>query len=405
MATRATWNDLELVVRGLFERQEGPLPITARFAIDTDEKLQALQACLDADYDTNLRLGSGNLAVGQTVEIELDNPRIGFGLLVSNVDGLLVATWSARVREPAHYLVLDELISKTDVRDDGHLITRYRAVLDFIQTLKRSAAYLDSEEQTLVFIRNGKFEIPCSYGVEDLRSLQLDAVRQLAAIVPTGTYEKQCQAIMADAVTEMTKHLPAADSRFSHLLGHAAELKKRYEDGYNMFASGFSYEKVRDQVEAARVEYTGKIHKVFADIQNQLLGIPVATIIVATQMKDATTVGYGLWVNVAVLIGCWVFAVLMMFVLHNQSQTLEVVRTEIERQKRQLEKEYAAVAGSFSDVFSQLTRRAETQRRILWTIGGFVALGLILSHVVFIELTAPAREALLRMFSWLGGFP
>lgn len=83
------------------------------------------------------------------------------------------------------------------------------------------------------------------------------------------------------------------------------------------FTSGFSYEKVRDEVEATRIEYAGKIHKVIGDIQNQLLGIPVATIVVATQMKEATRYDSQYWINAAVVLGCWVFALLVLMLLRD----------------------------------------------------------------------------------------
>ncbi len=201
----------------------------------------------------------------------------------------------------------------------------------------------------------------------------------------------------------MTTHL-SSHGRFQYLLANLKELKKRYEDGYKIFASGFSYEKVRDQVEAARVEYTGKIHKVFSDIQNQLLSIPVATIIVATQMKSAKDLGYEFWVNSSVLAGCWVFAILMIFLLHNQLLTLNVLRDEIDRQERQLKKEFSMIADSFSNTFSYLSRRAFTQRAVIWVIDLFVVLGLALSHVIYLKLTLPARDWLVSFIPSLNQY-
>jgi hypothetical protein len=118
----------------------------------------------------------------------------------------------------------------------------------------------------------------------------------------------------------------------------------------------------------------------------------VATIVVATQMKDAKAVGYEFWVNTAVLVGCWVFAVLMVLLLRNQGHTLDVLRDEIARQKRQLEREYAAVAASFADTFAYLTKRAKTQRLVLKSIDGIVIVGLLLSHIVYFKLTPPAWD-------------
>ena len=56
-------------------------------------------------------------------------------------------------------------------------------------------------------------------------------------------------------------------------------------------------------MEAAKVDYVAKIHKTLIDIQGQLLAIPVATIIVASQLKSNQTCGVDFWTNIAVLAG------------------------------------------------------------------------------------------------------
>ena len=392
MTTKVTWDDLVMVVRGLTDRQEGPI-VRGIFAIKDASDLVLLKACLDASHDTRLEFVDGclpsSLKVGQTVEI-LVSPRLGFGLLKRDIGELIDGSRKARIKEPSFFLMADG-ISSNDPVDIDHPVARYRAALDFIQLLKRSAAFLDADEPALIFIKDGKFEVPIDYDADDLEKMSIPVVQEILKIIPPGIHEKQCAAILAEAVVSITKDLPG-EQRFKYLLIHADELKRKFDQGYQLFAAGFSYEKVRDQVEAARVEFSGKIHKVFSDIQNQLLGVPVATIIVATQMKDSKAVGYEFWVNTAVLVGCWVFAILMIFLLHNQSHTLAVLRDEIDRQERQLKKEFSAVADTFTKTFKYLSKRAFTQRVILWVIDFFVIVGLFLSHVTYLKLTPPARD-------------
>jgi hypothetical protein len=392
MTTRALWTDLVQVARSLSGRQEGP-PVRGFFSIKSESDLRTLKTCFEAQHDTHLTFVNveeqTSLEVGQTVEITI-SPRLGFGLIQYDLDDMLNGSRRARIKEPSFLLLADGVSNDTSV-DDDHVVSRYRTVLRLIETLKRAAAFLDADEPALVFIKNGKFELPIEYDEEALAKMPLSFVRDLVDILPANTHEKQCVAILGEAVVAVTEDM-AAEQRFRHLLANASEIKRRFEQGYQLFAAGFSYEKVKDQVEAARVDYSGKIHKVFSDIQNQLLGIPVATIIVATQMKDAKDLGYEFWVNTAVLVGCWVFASLMVFLLHNQSHTLGVLRDEIDRQKRQLKKEYAAVASQFSNTFDYLAKRALTQRIILWVIDGFVIIGLLLSHVIYLKLTPPARD-------------
>jgi hypothetical protein len=404
MTTKVSWADLVRVVRGLQDIKEGT-PVLGRFVIKTEDDLLALKACLNEPHDTHCELidkeETASIAIGQTVEVSI-SPRLGFGLLKQDIGELLAETRKARIKEPSFFFLADR-VSSTDTVASDHVVSKYRVVLQFIQVLKQAAAFLDSDDQLLVFIKDGKFELPIEYDAEDLERLPLSVIRDLLKILPEGTHAKNCASILSEAVISLTGHL-ASHQRFRHLLTNASDLKKQFEQGYQLFAAGFSYEKVRDQVEAARVEYSGKIHKVFADIQNQLLGIPVATIIVASQMKDVKAVGYEFWVNTAVLAGCWVFSILMIFLLHNQSHTLGVLRDEIDRQKRQLNKEYSALVDRFADTFSYLSKRASTQRAILWTINLFVVLGLLLSHAVYLKLTPPARNWAVSWLPWLAGW-
>lgn len=401
MAAKATWDDLVSLVKSLRNIQSGTR-VTGELSLADQSSINAVRACLAAEDDTHLKITSDHdastITVGTTISVEI-SPRIGFGLLLDDVAALLNARY-ALVKEPPRYFLLADSLSATDTAADEHVLTRYRAVLEFIQALKRAAAFLDQDDPSLVFIKDGKFDLPISYTVDDLMKVSVPDLRAISAILPEGTHQKQCEGIMADAVISLTQHQPS-QARFQYLLEHTKELRKRYEDGYKLFASGFSYEKVRDQIEAARVEYTGKIHKVLSDVQNQLLGIPVATIIVATQMKDATAIGYAFWVNSAVLLGCWVFAVLMLFLIHNQSHTLGVIETEVDRQKRQMKNEFASIESIFKDAFLYLAKRLSTQRRILWTIDIFVVAGLLLSHVIYFKLTKPALDWLVTTIPYL----
>jgi hypothetical protein len=296
--------------------------------------------------------------------------------------------------------LLEDGINYSDLVPEDHPVAKYHGVLDFIQMLKSTAAFLDPDEPALIFINEGKFEVPINYTSQDLNNLSLTEIKTLTHIIQKDTHEKQCNAIMAEAVVGMTRYM-SSDERFKYVLANLSDLKKRYEDGFNLFASGFSYEKLRDQVEAARVEYTGKIHKILSEIQNQLLSIPVATIVVATQMKEVKAMDAGFWVNSAVLFGCWVFSMLIAFLFHNQSITLKVLQDEINRQKDQLDKEFASVKKSYESTFKTLTKRALLQRKVIWSVDVIVAIGFVSSNFVYFKLTLPANAWLVNIFPCL----
>jgi len=392
----ALWNSISHVVRSMSARDERrPGQVSGRFAVATAEDLAALQDCLRNFEETRAQVDDiedpSLLTQSKTYAVTLA-PRLGLGVIVADLATVLRVP-RARVKAPENFYLLADNLSSSDAAAADSPVARYRLALEFIAFLQKVAAFLDPERQQLVFIDAGKFEIPVEYDVAKLTAMLTDDIRALLVAIPKGIHEGQCGAIMASAVVALVRTIQASD-RFGHLLLNAGDLKKRYDEGYNLFASGFSYDKVRDQVEAARVEYAGKIHKAFGDIQNQLLGIPVATVVVATQMKMATTWGYEFWLNTSVLVGVWVFAILIWLLLRNQGHTLDVLGDEIKRQGSLIEKQYKDVAASFAGVFEFLNKRLRRQRRVMSVIDATVAVGLVLAHAVYFALTPVA-------FDWL----
>ncbi|MCE8013418.1 hypothetical protein HOP54_09510 [Halomonas daqingensis] len=392
MTNDDVWGKLVSLLMGASNLQ-GNHSVTATIDVRDQNTLDSVLACLsneEAKFEITSGEDASNLSVGSSINIRC-YPRIKWGRITNDLDSLL-NTPKARIKEPRRYVLLyPEFTTMSDTVAHDSDLSKYRKVIEVISIFKEAAAFLNEDDQCLVFIDSGRFDIPVSYSVTDLGKVDLSDLEKLVKFLPEDAHRKQCQAIMAEAIISLTKSQPES-KRFKYLLEHLPDLLKCYEDGYQLFASGFSYEKIKDQVEAARIEYTGKIHKVLSDIQNQLLGIPVATIIVATQMKQAADIGYSFWINSAVLLGCWIFSVLMIFLIHNQFHTLNVINEEVRRQKNQMEAEFALIKSSFESVFFYLFKRIRTQRIVLWVLGVFLVSALVVSHVIYFKLTPLAAE-------------
>ncbi|BEU25566.1 hypothetical protein [Paraburkholderia sp. 22B1P] len=358
----------------------------------------ALVTCVNDPREFSVTLLTGdpdNIPLQSTVELSYGDPRGGRGVLADNLADLLTSP-AARVREPGNYFLIDGKFAKSDAAVPKNVL-RYRKVLELIATLKKAAAYLDVESGTLVFVHGGKFELPARYTDKTIELVNEDALKKLTDFVGDDTHSEQKVAILETAIRDMLEHVEIS-VRFERLLTKLADLATKAGDGYRLFVASFSYDKVRDALEATKVEYATKIHKAFSDIQTQILSIPVATVIVATQMKQATKVGYEFWLNSAVLVGCWVFAVLVTFVLWNQFHTLGALSGEIKRQKETLTREYKDIAANFADVFKFLDRRLNLQYWALSAVGVVLATGFILAHVVYFQMTDPASN-------WFSGTP
>lgn len=371
-----------------------------RLTIADDQQCLLLAEMLSSDSDEyGLTIVQGNadsLNVGDIVELDVNDPKISIGIIATDLEDLLIAP-KARIREPVRYYVISDKFSKTDTIIP-HSIECYRSVINLVELLKQAAAYLDEDAGELIFVHEGKYKLPIEYVASDVLQIDIVSIFRLLESFENDTHKDQKLAILAKSVQTVCNAAKPKE-RFSILLEHLAELLKSFSEGYRLFVADFSYDKIVNQLEVAKLEEIGKIHKTFTDVQNQILGIPVATIVVATQMKAANDIGYEFWVNTAVLIGCWVFSVLSIFVLHNQLHTLMAIGSEISRKKQQMIKDYKAVEDLITKSFPLLEARLESQQRAFRVVDAILVVGLILSHVVYFLLTKPVRDWSLEFFS------
>ncbi|MEN5081010.1 hypothetical protein ABE438_00860 [Bosea sp. TWI1241] len=324
------------------------------------------------------------LKVGDRVKVEFRPPRTGIGLLVENFDALLM-TPEARSKEPSAYFVIaGKLEPSTEPASDFQ--TRYRKAIAVVGLLSEAASYLDRTRQELVFFREGKFVVPIRYDAADLRRFEVADAERLLALFEDVVHHDQKLSILTEAVAHLTESQPAA-ARFAYLLTNVGTVADEVRDGYRLFASSFSYNRIRSEVEAAKLEFVAKIHKTFVDIQGQLLGIPVATVIVASQLKVANACGLDLWTNVAVLAGAWIFVLLLLLAIVNQWLTLTALKDEIDRQKRKLVSDYAAISDKFTPIFSGLAGRIVWHRIGLFVVAIVATLGVAFATFAYLRLT------------------
>lgn len=372
---------------------EGVLTIASPEVLNT---LLAIDA--DADLYDATQIGLVDdvpPVLGSDVRVTIGPPRHSLGLLVSSFDALFQAPMAV-FEEPPRYFVIDQGYAAGDPVVPEPL-ARYRAALEVISILRGAASYVDEVQRELVFIEAEKTTVPVAFKVSDLGpSVEVQAAR-LKRIFDEPLHGDEQSQILATAVVQLVGGQRAA-VRFGHLIRNLDLVCDEVEKGYRLFVSSFSYSKIRDDVETARIDFVGKIHKTIVDIQGQLLGIPVATIVVASQLKRSHNCDVAFWTNLAVLLGAWVFIALLAIAIVNQWHTLSVLQTEIGRQQQRLTDDYELVSGQFADQFEDLTGRIWWHRVALGGVAAAAALGVLLATIAFLMLTARGSTACLAFW-------
>lgn len=365
----------------------------ASIILDNEELREILQDITQHPNDFGVTVESGNLELGETLTLHVAPPRLRMGQLHFSFNDYLKNSKN-RIKEASNFFIV-ELNYYNKERESLPIISKYRNVLRLITLFKECSAYLDETNAELVFVDTSVLKIPVNYTIEDLVDLNDNLIQNLIANFAEDTHKEQKLTILASSIKSLCES-KNKDSSFAYMLRDLGQLSESFQKGYKVFVSGFSYDKILDQLRVAKIEEMGKIHKVFSDIQNQVLGIPVATIIVATQMKQAKGWDGQALINTAVVLGALFFTVMIIFVLFNQWQTLIAINEELKHKKQQAECNYKAIYADIKNTFDSLTVRLRVQKIVFIVLGLIVSCGLFLTFKFYFFLTPYTIKYLLN---------
>ncbi|MCX2698538.1 hypothetical protein [Ochrobactrum chromiisoli] len=256
-----------------------------------------------------------------------------------------------------------------------------------MKSLSNVAAFVDYSEAEAVFFGKNKLKLPINYSSKDLVTLNTFDVDELERFVLEKIHKDQKSTILSSVLFEFCKDIPEAD-RFRYIVKNIRRILNDAQEGYNLFASEFSYEKIKSKTEEAISEYANKIHKTFHDIQNQILGVPLATVIVAVQLKKITTCGNEFWTNTMIAIGATLFAAFLTLAIFNQIMTLTSINSDLTRQKEKLKAQYALIAEQFISLFDKLNGRVFMHKIVLFSIAAVAWIGVAATWYVLYRLNS-----------------
>lgn len=363
--------------------------------VDSPTLVQNLILAFD-DSDTGLHATSlPPVLINQTYNFHYNGALTSkFGHFFKGVEGLFRNNYFRGSRGKKYYII--ELKFDNNDLNKPDIIKKYEKLLSFIKLLKDAAIFSDSSISKMLFLNDtDNLEIEPIYTKTDLDHLKEAEIDKIIQFIEDNTHSKQKLAILSKAIIAECKN-ETFDKRFTVLLSKLDGIYNTLEHDYAVFASSFSYEKLRNEIENAKLEEQVKIHKVITDIQNQILGIPVATVIVATQFKTQKSAEfdyvYQFAVNTGITIGVCIFTFIMGYLVYNQIQSLTGIRKEIKRKDERFKFESPIVykniqVSTSKEPFQDLFDRLDTQNSILWVIVAVCVIACIATIIIYANIT------------------
>jgi hypothetical protein len=333
----------------------------------TDTSLPSLLKLAELDW----LLAPPPRKLSENVEVEVEvKVSVGQSTFFSPSWNHLLSSHNFRHLSPEIYYVAEDDYLNTEKKETVSS-RRYAAVLSLVRVLREVADYSDESLSglKLVFLNKTKLELPIKYEAFQLRDVPVVKDLEGDMFETSSKHKEQRKIIIKVVLQEMLRDIHE-DARFTKLLSEFMLFTQRYKDSYDLYIAEFSFEKILDEVEAHKLDYSIKLNKVFSDIQNQLLAIPAALILIGSKL---TQKGFIEWQNSLTMLGCIIFVVLMDLLVRNQYNTLSAILGEIKKQTDLLVRKHAALVPKFIDPFDELEKRHAHQRWLIRVVDGLVA--------------------------------
>ena len=321
--------------------------------------------------------------LNKILKIKLQPPRnpAGEPYFAKDLDDLL-SVKKFKTKEPSVYYLADKDYYNIKSEPDKSTI-KYLSVIKLISIIQSISDHneINGDKTKSIILTKGKLVIPINYTVNDLCKFKY--IEEISIELRSPPHVENKVEIFKNTLYESLINVPT-DERFYYLLKAFDSLYERYKDNLNLFMSEFSFDRVQEEISERKVEYIHKLNKVISDIQNKILAIPIALLLISTQMSQSEK---DCLKNLVILIGSYVFVLLMYFLINNQLNTLETIKESIQFSKESYLRKYASFSDRFESVFENLFKRYKRQKAILNFIWYLTLFSFFVSLVLFMIFT------------------
>jgi len=319
------------------------------------------------------------IELNQEVEFEINNPSgsANNGYFVLSIDELLNSSKHCSTVPDFFYLYDQNLFYPNETNE---LVESYIQSAKLVSLIVRLSDFQSGTK--LSFVRPDRLDICISYEMEDLikeRLGDIDKLKEELFPDKIDSHSERRHEIFVDSIVKSLL-LIDSDQRLGHLIRHLSEVYRSYRRDYDLYASHFSFAKLKSEYDEFKTKQMKSLNGVVQDISTKLLSIPLAYVLIAGQLtKD------GGMKNHIIIIGAFVFALIMMVMVGAQYLTLRHIKEDLDG----LEKGYKdrLCEAGLEEPFKQLKSKHFVQKLILQLVFIVVVSVFIMSYWLYADYT------------------
>lgn len=314
----------------------------ASYYIENDEMLNLYQA-LTSDENTEctrIEYLNGEIAVGQTIEIEILQPHISLGWFYVSVDefitGDFLRTFSQgnKSKKPYYIKSIDYYSEDATTPD---IIAAYISIQELLKRLESMGAYLDSSNRKIIFVGKQTFELyyDISKNLDDFKLLLENCANDLDGRVKTinnfciwldnddtSKHIDVKKSILAVLLSDIQIPLQALD--IIDVIENVEFLYTSARGQLSIYLEDFKYEKFVQKLEENSEKFISRVNDSISKVLSQILALPIAA--AAPVILKGSSFNSQAIVYIALL----VYAIICIFALDTQKAVLDNLSSEVQ---------------------------------------------------------------------------
>jgi len=277
---------------------------------------------------------------------------------------------------PKSFIIFD---SKNDIESYFHESTQeykgnikhYLEICEIWKLLKLCAE--DNDANSLLFLYRNKLRIKNRYDVS-LLGCEFDGFDKFKTLMnKKDVHDDEKSKILQNVLCAFLLDIPL-EQRFSHLLKNFTQYESRFDDAYQAFVVGFSFDELRSEYEEKYRDYIVKINDTISSAVTKSLVLPISIFLTTTRVQSIQTakperVNEIFAANMGVGIVSALVSLIMILIIINETSSLHALKVEYISLMGRLEEKSKAASSKINDLSNQLDARLNNSIYILYFIG------------------------------------
>lgn len=286
------------------------------------------------------------------------------------------------IPERFYIFEFDFLCENKNFSDAPEDLVKFYNMTKLFDSICKVSDYINSNHdgKSCILYFKEQIEITNQYNVDQLVALNnLDGFIQ--EFIEDNIHREQKRGIVRNVIFELYNN----KVDISKVAQDFDTFFKKVRDGYELYISEFSFETFKNELDELKRDYILKINKIFTDVQNQVLAIPLATIVATSQMKKISGDYSNLLINIFIVLGIFLFSFILKMVLSNQYNSLNLIKDELDFKLLKVRNmTTSSHKENFKNTIDHLIERNDDVEKNIYRIEIILYISIFISLVVFI---------------------